>query len=623
MRLSPSVATIAIFAVALVLSAATAAVAVRVVERESEAGVRAVLDRAGIDWAEVDAYGLQVFLLGTAPSEAARFRALSAAGEVVDAARLIDDVNVAEADRPAPPRFSVEILRRDGGLTLIGLVPAATDRAALRARAERAAGGAPVSDLLETADHPAPEGWRPALEAAFDALERLPRAKISIEAGRVTVKGAAESDAERRRLEAAIARDTPEAVRLALRISAPRPVIAPFTLRFVKDAAGARFDACAAATEAGRARILEAAAAAGLTGKADCRLGLGAPGPDWAEAASAALGALDRMGGGTLTMTDTEVALVAPRGTDAGRYEGVVQELGDALPDRYRLDATLPAPREAETDATAPEFIATLSPEGAVQLRGPLASETARVVADSLARARFGSEVVHTAAELREGLPEGWQTRVLAGIEGLAELARGALVVTPDAIELRGETGDTEATAEITALMAEKLGGTDGLTLEVTYREALDPEASKPTPEECIASIRGLLEERKITFEPGSATLDGEARRLMDDIAEVLRDCGSIPLEIAGHTDSQGRESMNLELSEARAQAVLDELRNRRVLTADFRARGYGESRPIADNGTEAGREANRRIEFSLIRPEDAEDTEGTEETADDDGDAG
>jgi OOP family OmpA-OmpF porin len=90
----------------------------------------------------------------------------------------------------------------------------------------------------------------------------------------------------------------------------------------------------------------------------------------------------------------------------------------------------------------------------------------------------------------------------------------------------------------------------------------------------------------------------------MDAIAKVLQDCGDLRLEVQGHTDSQGREEMNLALSQARAESVLNELRARRVLTRSFIAKGYGETQPIADNGTEDGREANRRIEFKLIRPE-------------------
>jgi len=77
-----------------------------------------------------------------------------------------------------------------------------------------------------------------------------------------------------------------------------------------------------------------------------------------------------------------------------------------------------------------------------------------------------------------------------------------------------------------------------------------------------------------------------------------LFNCGDIILEIGGHTDSQGREQMNLNLSQARANAVLFELQRRRILTKNIVAKGYGESEPVASNETEQGREKNRRIEF-------------------------
>ena len=100
----------------------------------------------------------------------------------------------------------------------------------------------------------------------------------------------------------------------------------------------------------------------------------------------------------------------------------------------------------------------------------------------------------------------------------------------------------------------------------------------------------------------------------MDRIAEILLTCGPIRLEIQGYTDSQGRESMNLTLSQSRAEAVIEELMNRRILVSNVIATGYGEVRPIADNETEEGREANRRIEFHLYDPANIatpEDTEG------------
>jgi len=86
-------------------------------------------------------------------------------------------------------------------------------------------------------------------------------------------------------------------------------------------------------------------------------------------------------------------------------------------------------------------------------------------------------------------------------------------------------------------------------------------------------------------------------------------------MEIAGHTDSQGRETMNEALSKSRALAVLNALRDRRVATSSFTAEGYGETKPIASNDTEEGREANRRIEITLVRPEPIAETETTLES--------
>ncbi|MFP4275736.1 MAG: OmpA family protein, partial [Paracoccaceae bacterium] len=370
-----------------------------------------------------------------------------------------------------------------------------------------------------------------------------------------------------------------------------------------------RFDACSAGSEEGRERILRAAGAAGLEGAAECRIGLGVPSATWPEAVELALAALAELGGASVTFSDADITLIAPEDTSQALFDRVMGDLEATLPDIFSLHAVLPRPEADSGSSSPPEFIATRSPEGLVQLRGRLRSETARTLADSFARARFGSEAVHTAARIEESLPESWQIRVLAGLDALAQLSNGAVLVTSDTVTVTGDTGNAEASDEIARLLAEKLGEAEDFSIDVAYREDLDPLAAKPTPEECEAQIAAILEERKINFEPGSATPDSAARLILDDLADILKECGQIRLEIGGHTDSQGRETMNQELSQARAQAVLNALRDRRVLTSSFTAKGYGETRPIADNDTEEGREANRRIEFRLIRPEPLAET--------------
>ena len=97
-------------------------------------------------------------------------------------------------------------------------------------------------------------------------------------------------------LERLLRRDAPSGLTLDLNISAPRPVVAPFLIRFLIDEAGARFDTCAADSEAGLDRILEAAEEAGVIGGVDCLLALGTPSTRWGEAAASGINALAAIG---------------------------------------------------------------------------------------------------------------------------------------------------------------------------------------------------------------------------------------------------------------------------------------------------------------------------------------
>lgn len=605
MRLSSIFAIGGVFTTAAVLSLVAARFAVATIEETSRNSVRNTLDENGMTWTEVDADGLQVFLAGTAPSEATRFKALSVAGSVVDAARVIDQMLVVEQGQIEPPRFSMEILRNDSGVSLIGLVPASMDRAGFVDKVSEVTEGAPVADFLEAADYPAPESWEAATDYAIRSLKDLTRTKISLDAGRIDVIAMTESPAEKADIEARLSRRLPAGVTLGLDISAPRPVITPFTLRFAIEDGAARFDACSADTETARERILAAARGAGLTGRANCLVGLGVPSPDWAEAAEKAIAAVADLGGGVVTLSDADIALLAPRGVAHDRFDDVVGALESALPEVFALKAALPEAPEV-TEVQVPDFTATLSPEGLVQLRGRVTGAE-RATIDSFARARFSSDGVHMAARAVDGLPEGWTLRILAALDALSYLSHGFARVEPENLEIGGATGDADAQTAIAGLLADRLGEGARFSIDVRYEESLDEVAQLPTPQECEARIAEVQSSSKITFEPGSARVDISGAAIMDRIAEILRECGEITMEIGGHTDSQGRETMNQQLSLARANTVLDELRMRRVLTGSITAVGYGESQPIADNETEEGREANRRIDFRMIVPEEAD----------------
>jgi OOP family OmpA-OmpF porin len=432
-------------------------------------------------------------------------------------------------------------------------------------------------------------------------MSSLPRAKVSVKAQHVAITAITDSASEKARLEQNLRRMAPSQIALDLKISAPRPVITPFTTRLQITEDGTSFDACSADTELAAKRIISAGKAAGATNPR-CTVGLGVPSPRWADAVTASINAVTKLGAGSVTIADADISLVATAQTTQAEFDKIVGELENALPPVFALQAKLP--QEQDPNAGPPEFTATLSPEGQVQLRGRVNDDALRDLTTSFAKARFGSDSVYTATRVVDDLPADWATRVLAGLEALSGLSNGAITVTPELLMLTGNTGNPDASTEIASLLAGKLGEGSAFDVNVTYQTKLDPVLGLPTPDECEAEIGVIVAAGKINFEPGSATIDSSALGTMDDIATILKRCGDLRLEIQGYTDSQGREEMNLALSQSRSESVLNELRARRVVTGSFKAVGYGEESPVADNGTEAGREANRRIEFRLIRPD-------------------
>ncbi len=583
--------------------------AVSTIEDRSTGAVEGALHAAGEDWAAVASDGLQVRLTGTATSEAERFRALTVAGTAVDAARVIDAMTVAVADAAVAPRFSVELLRNEDGISLIGLVPASKGRAAITDRLAGVAGE--VTDMLETADHPVPDGWTRALGFGLDAAKLLPRSKISIAAGEVSVTAISGSLGEKRRIESDLARAAPKGVSLALDITAPRPVITPFTLRFVREGATGRFDACSATTPEERDAILRAGVAAGTEGKATCTIGLGAPAPTWSDAAAKGIAALATLGDGSVTISDADISLIAAASVPQSDFDRVTGDLEAELPDAFSLTAVraeAPDVTPTATDLGPPEFTAERAPDGTVTLRGRLPDARFRDAVTSYARATFGSDAVYPGARLDPGLPEGWPLRVLAGLGALGELHHGSLEVGADLIDVRGVSGNPAGGAEIARLLSSKLGSGKEYRIAVSYDKAFDPDAALPTPEECVTAANAALDAEKIAFEPGSALIDASANATLDRLATGLKTCTGVEMEIGGHTDAQGRDEMNRDLSQSRAEAVLEALMARRVPVSNLTAKGYGETEPIADNDTEEGREANRRIAFRLLGQPEADD---------------
>ncbi len=261
---------------------------------------------------------------------------------------------------------------------------------------------------------------------------------------------------------------------------------------------------------------------------------------------------------------------------------------------------TIPAAAISKVDIRPPvakpyTFGAEKAP-GAVVLTGFYPDEKTHT--DILAQVKrlfLGAPVTDKMQEAR-GEPANFAKAVSIALSQLSRLDTGAASLIDQAYKLSGIALYEKAAEQINA--AVKTGLPQGYVgvSDVSVKK-VDKELDAAT---CQAMMTGLLGKGRILFETGGARIDGDSAGLLDALAFTARSCPTSRIEVSGHTDTDGDNAANLELSKRRAQAVVDYLANSGIATNRITAAGYGVTRPIASNDTEEGKALNRRIEFAI-----------------------
>jgi outer membrane protein OmpA-like peptidoglycan-associated protein len=173
------------------------------------------------------------------------------------------------------------------------------------------------------------------------------------------------------------------------------------------------------------------------------------------------------------------------------------------------------------------------------------------------------------------------------------------------------------ATRELQSLQASGLQKAQGelsqtrQQLESEKRARIDAEKRAKEAMDRLAGALAVKEEPRgtvitlpgaVLFPTGKYDILPGAREKLDAVAEALKNQADHKMVVEGHTDSQGSESSNNELSQRRAQSVRDYLVSRGVPNEIISATGVGQHRPVADNKTADGRANNRRVEI-IVQP--------------------
>jgi outer membrane protein OmpA-like peptidoglycan-associated protein len=124
-----------------------------------------------------------------------------------------------------------------------------------------------------------------------------------------------------------------------------------------------------------------------------------------------------------------------------------------------------------------------------------------------------------------------------------------------------------------------------------------------PGPDKVILTPSNIAITDKVQFETGKADLKPVSLPLLDEVVGVMKSNPQIEIvEIGGHTDSTGSAELNRTLSQARAESVLRYISSKGIKKERLTAKGFGPDVPVADNESDIGREANRRVEFAIIK---------------------
>jgi len=165
--------------------------------------------------------------------------------------------------------------------------------------------------------------------------------------------------------------------------------------------------------------------------------------------------------------------------------------------------------------------------------------------------------------------------------------------------------GDTKATL-IGAGIGAALGGAAGAGIgrymdnqEAALRQQF--AASEAANIQRNADVLAVTFKSDVLFDVDSAALKPGSYTEINRVANVLVQYPQTNIQIAGHTDSTGSETYNQSLSERRAMSVQNALANQGVAPNRMQTLGFGESQPIADNATEAGRQMNRRVVVTIL----------------------
>ncbi len=237
-----------------------------------------------------------------------------------------------------------------------------------------------------------------------------------------------------------------------------------------------------------------------------------------------------------------------------------------------------------------------------VLLEGYVPDEATRSDIVEAAKLRLGASNVIDKMTIESGAPAGWGDSIKqAAIDHLSDYTHMTARFHNTDLSIAGTVASEDIRDQLEQRSTHSLTSQYALIDFNVKVEEAEPVVVHVAAIDCQKLFNDLLSNQKIYFEVSRARIKSQSDALLEELAAVALKCPDTRIEVAGHTDSSGPRTMNQKLSEMRAQAVVERLKEKNINANRLVAVGYGEMKPIANNKTAEGRAENRRIEFNIL----------------------
>ena len=520
------------------------------IEQDLQARTTEALNEKGMNWATTDLSkrGRDVMLTGEAPSEAARDEAIQTARNVYGVRIVENDISIKQYSTPV---FGLD--NSDGKTTLSGSFPEQKLIDQAVSAASDSFGADNVINKMTVSEDVSSPSWLPAALGVLPAIMSMKDADLDINNDGASLDGTFHTEEEKQSFLSLATSGFGDKFtdKTVIKPLGPTPEELAEIARKAEEAEAARL--------ADEQRLAEEARLA-----EEKRLA------EEAEAAKIA----------------EEQRLAAE--AEAKRIANEKSMAAIMLAAQKAREAKAEAARIAEEKRLAEEAEAAKIAE---EQRLAAEAETKRI-----ANEKSMAAIMLAAQKAREAKAEADR---IAEEKRLAEEAEAARIAEEQRLAAEAEAKRVANEKSMAAIMLAAQKAREAKA--EAARLAEEARAARLAEQNCQQSIDSVMQGKRVLFATSSARIERESYGLLDTLASSIRRCEK-NIQVAGHTDSRGAASMNMKLSEDRARAVSDYLRNQGVGNSVISSRGYGETRPIADNNSAEGRRLNRRIQFTILR---------------------